>query len=145
MGSGLMMGVMIPSESVFREINQEIKRKKRARRERLLTLFTLGMFPLYHYLSVKWGHRSRIADPPGLTILRIAKFFYTPATIKGVFLPLVADLQDEYFNAIDQQHSWKARWIRVCYFWDFLDTFGFQKAFDLLKALRKNQDEKKAG
>ncbi|MGE0456021.1 MAG: hypothetical protein AB7O37_21975 [Vicinamibacteria bacterium] len=57
----------------------------------------------------------RVGRPPGVVILNVADFICSPRTLERVVAPIVADLQLEYFNALEQKRPWKARWIRVRY------------------------------
>jgi len=51
--------------------------------------------------------------------LSIAKFLYSPKNFSNVFVPIVSDWQEEYFEALSKKEIWKARWINVRYTYAF--------------------------
>ena len=73
-----------------------------------------------------------IVKPPGFSLARFAEFFLSPKTVERIVNPLLADLQSEYFAALDQRRKIKAIWIRLSYSWAFFKALGFHT---LLKAV----------
>ncbi len=45
---------------------------------------------------------------------------FSTKTQKEIFEPIVADWQEEYFEALFKKEIWKARWINVRYTYAFL-------------------------
>ncbi len=50
----------------------------------------------------------------------LSNFLYSNKTQKEIFEPIVADWQEEYFEALFKKEIWKARWINVRYTYAFL-------------------------
>jgi len=63
---------------------------------------------------------TKISRPPGLRLLSIAEFFYSPKTVKEVFNYTINDWHVEYFEALNKKEIGKARWINVRYTYAFL-------------------------
>ena len=57
---------------------------------------------------------------PSALWLKIVIFLYSSKTVREVFEPIVADWQEEYFEALFKKEIWKARWINVRYTYAFL-------------------------
>ena len=55
----------------------------------------------------------RISAPPGMLLQRIALFAFSRRTVELVVKPKIADMQQEYFDALAQGDTWHARWIHV--------------------------------
>jgi hypothetical protein len=54
------------------------------------------------------------------SLLVISSFFYSAKNQKEIFEPILADWQEEYFEALFKKEIWKARWINVRYTYTFL-------------------------
>jgi hypothetical protein len=58
------------------------------------------------------GNRSdRLVQPPGMVLLRTAKFMLTRDVLKRYVEPSIADMQHEYFDAVIAGQEWLARWV----------------------------------
>jgi len=77
---------------------------------------------------------SRIKQPPGYVILKIADFLWSHKTLTLTFEPLVADWRHEYCEALQGGRRMKARWICIRYYWAFAKAFGLTKIVDAVKA-----------
>lgn len=53
-------------------------------------------------------------------LLRIVDFLYSNETYENVFLRVVGDWREEYFEALFKKEIWKARWINVRYTYAFI-------------------------
>lgn len=71
--------------------------------------------------------RGRISRPPGLRLSALADFFCSPKTMERVVLPILSDLQTEYFDALAEGKTVKARWIRVRGYGSFWMALSFYK------------------
>ncbi len=71
-----------------------------------------------------------VAKPPGAQLMRVARFFFSREAIDEVFVPTYNDFWHEYAEAKVKGESWKARWIRLRYYWAFAKTSGLLKAFE---------------
>lgn len=72
----------------------------------------------------------RISSPPGTFLRSLADFFAYEKTTRLILNPIIADMQEEYFQALSVGRLWKARWIRLrgCYaFWQSWGISGFLK------------------
>ena len=79
-------------------------------------------------------HRiQRIHRPPGAKMLALIEFFCSKKTYGKVFEPIIADLHEEYFEALDKQQHWKARWIRIRYTWAFFIAIGLNLSLHTIK------------
>ena len=63
---------------------------------------------------------SFIKEPIFFNLLEVSKFVFPSKTQKDTFEPIVADWQEEYFEALHKKEIWKARWIDVRYTYAFL-------------------------
>lgn len=59
------------------------------------------------------GGGRQIGRAPGWRLYRIAGWFYSRRTFQEVFVPVLSDMQVEYFDALSTAQPWKARWVRV--------------------------------
>ncbi len=73
---------------------------------------------------------SVIIKPPGAQLMRIARFLFSREAIDEVFVPTYNDFWHEYAEAKVKEENWKARWIRLRYYWAFAKTSGLLKAFE---------------
>ncbi len=67
-------------------------------------------------LIVKFKNKisiTKLSLPPGTTILRISRFIYTQKTFNRIFEPTIADMREEYFEAIQNEEKLKAKWINI--------------------------------
>src|SRR5215208_6006124 len=76
-------------------------------------------------VKVSWmtGRQERLIKAPGTCLIALVDFLFRPATVELTFKPLIADWQSEYFDALNQGHTIKARWIMVRYRFHFARTF----------------------
>lgn len=56
---------------------------------------------------------SRVITPPGNLSVRALRFLFSKKAFEAVFAQAVADMREEYFEALNLGHSKKARWIVV--------------------------------
>ncbi len=78
-----------------------------------------------------------IARPPGLRLLAIAAFLYPQKTYRLTFQPIVDDMREEYFAALNNGRVWKARWMYGLYVWKFFCAMGLKCIFSLLEKILK--------
>lgn len=70
--------------------------------------------------------------------LRITNFLYSPKIQKDIFMPICADWQEEYFEALFKKEVWKARWINVRYTYAFVLAMWQKSPLgDLIEFVRK--------
>jgi hypothetical protein len=90
-------------------------------------------------LSEKKAGRDKrhVVIPPGSELLTIAEFFYSKKTYTLRFKPIVADMRQEYFEALYEKRVWKARWMYGLYVWKFFRAMGLSWGFSLLEKILK--------
>lgn len=69
----------------------------------------------------------QIVLPPGIGLRAFSDFVFSKRTMERIVLPLLADLQEEHAEALSHGRDWKARWVRVRYFFHYLNTLGFKR------------------
>lgn len=69
-------------------------------RLRILT----GFYPL---------HTGKIEYPPGMYVSKVLGFLFSKKVQERVFDSILADMQEEYFEALDKGYKWKMRWIHI--------------------------------
>lgn len=120
----------------------------------LLALNAVAAFrdsgPFYHYTVAseslhprqKQGVRSdivgvRVEKPPGTLMLKVTDFFFSKKTVLLTFQPLIADWQEEYFEALSGKRYHKARWVSLRYYWAFAKACFLSKLAEFLRNIRK--------
>lgn len=68
----------------------------------------------------KYNKSRKINKYNDLFWLKITEFIYANKSQKEIFLPIMADWQEEYFEALSKKEIWKARWVNVRYTYAFL-------------------------
>jgi hypothetical protein len=85
-------------------------------------------------LRVKAGIEKVVSN----TFVEISKFLFSAKTQKDTFEPIVADWQEEYFEALHKKEIWKVRWINVRYTYAFIMAMWQKSPLgDLLEYVRK--------
>jgi hypothetical protein len=97
-----------------------------------------GLIPPLLSAKKKAGRDKRhVVIPPGSKLLTIAEFFYSKKTYTLRFKPIVADMRQEYFEALYEKRVWKARWMYGLYVWKFFCAMGLSWGFSLLEKILK--------
>ena len=85
------------------------------------------IFYLIYFWFAVWGlnwierkFETNISSSPSIMLNTITKFCFSIKNNKEVFKPIIADWQDEYFEALFKKEIWKERWINVRYTYAFL-------------------------
>lgn len=81
-------------------------------------------------------HKRRVRQPPGATMLKVVEFLHNPKYVEETFKPIVADWRVEYFDALKEGRTVKARWISMRYRYSFIIAMGLSKLFSLLKNIK---------
>ena len=91
--------------------------------------------------TIKDSSKPHIIKAPGANLLALVNFLFSPKAVEQTFKPLVSDWRYEYFDALKQGRTKKARWITFRYRFHFARTFimamGLSKVFSLFKQLSK--------
>jgi hypothetical protein len=77
----------------------------------------------------------KIKPAPGTKLLSFVEFFYSPETVEEVFKRIIADWRIEYFEALKQNRTIKARWISVRYRYSFVVAMGVSKVYSLFRSI----------
>ncbi|CAN5286187.1 hypothetical protein BH20ACI1_BH20ACI1_06570 [soil metagenome] len=73
-----------------------------------------------------------------IKLLVICKFLYSAKTQREVFEPIIADWQEEYFEALFKKEIWKARCINMRYIYAFFAAMWQKSPIgDLIEFVRK--------
>jgi hypothetical protein len=75
------------------------------------------------------AQKSHLNRAPGHTMNQIAEFFLSRKKYEHLALPIIADMQEEYFEAVYQNRIWKARWVRIRGTYSFFAAMGLDRAF----------------
>jgi hypothetical protein len=68
---------------------------------------------------------ASVARPPGARLHEWASFLYSNKTRERVFDPMLADMREEYFEALAKGRKWKARWEVLKYYGQFARVIPF--------------------
>jgi len=97
-----------------------------------IVISTIKLVEKNEYLARAWAlpRPGVIIKPPGAQLMRTARFLFSKEAIDEVFVPTYNDFWHEYAEAKVKGEDWKARWIRLRYYWAFAKTSGLLKAFE---------------
>lgn len=107
-----------------------ISKKKLVEQNEQLSLFELDKRNEQLARASALPRPGAIIKPPGAQLMRIARFLFSREAIDEVFVPTYNDFWHEYAEAKVKGEDWKARWIRLRYYWAFAKTSGLLKAFE---------------
>jgi hypothetical protein len=79
--------------------------------------------------------QNHVKKAPGTTLLSIVEFLFAPKTVEGTFNPIVADWRNEFFEALKQGRTRKARWISIRYTYSFILAMSLSKVFAFFKSV----------
>jgi len=88
--------------------------------------------------TIIFPYEPKIKNAPTNNFLKIGQFLFSEKNYIKVFEPIIADWQEEYFEALNKKEICKARWINARYTYAFLAAM-FQKSpiGDLIEFIRK--------
>lgn len=64
-------------------------------------------------VRIKFTSRRAVVTPPGSLSVRALRFLFSKKAFEAVFAQVIADMREEFFEALDLGHRKKARWIVV--------------------------------
>jgi hypothetical protein len=70
-----------------------------------------------------------IGYPPGFKLLAFAEFLLSKKNFNDICVPTIADMREEYNEALLQNRIWKARWVRIRGTYSFFAAIGLDRAF----------------
>ena len=71
---------------------------------------------MYYYGLMKGKVEEKTTDiimPPGTYFSKIIGFIYSKKSKERIFDPIISDMHQEYFEALDQGRKWKMHWIHI--------------------------------
>lgn len=71
--------------------------------------------------------RRKVRRPVGSSLRGIAEFVFSKKSYEQIYAPLISDLRVEYCEALDENRTWKAGWVRARGYGSFL-TAGLAHA-----------------
>jgi hypothetical protein len=83
------------------------------------------------------GASATIERLPGSRLRVLLDFVCTAKSFRGVFEPIIADMQDEYVQAVAAGRHQKARWVRLRGYWGLLEAAGFMKLLNVWDLILK--------
>jgi hypothetical protein len=93
-------------------------------------LARLNIHRLYTY-----GPGSMVLRPPGSSLARIAEFLCREKVYRDIAAPAIADMQHEYFDALDSKRRVKAAWVRVRGTWSVFHALGLDRVLRAVSSL----------
>jgi hypothetical protein len=102
----------------------------------LVALLSIGLDQIRWESKTATSTNYTISKAPGINLLALVDFLFSPKTVEQTFKPLVADWRTEYFEALKQGRTKKARWISMRYRYSFIMAMSLSKVFSLLKQIR---------
>lgn len=107
---------------------QEITPRERTRRDWVLALFRRGYFR--NFARSDKERMGRIHRPPGYLLGFISEVVFSTHTREHVILPILADMQKEYCEALAERRTVKRIFVRLRGYWSFASAVGL---FSFLK------------
>ena len=93
-------------------------------------------FSLIMLIYLNFGKATHISSL--LKLSKLTNFLYSPKNQKEIFEAIIADWQEEYFEALLKKEIWKARWINVRYTCAFLAAMWQKSSIgDLIEFISK--------
>ena len=80
---------------------------------------------------------QRLRKAPGLRLMSLVSFFYSPDDVEKTFKPIIADWHKELFEALAARRKWRSRWINVKYRYRFAQAMGLSKVLKLVDTVIK--------
>ena len=71
---------------------------------------------------------KRLSGVPGNYFVQAIQFLVCKKRYEEMYLPIILDMREEYFEALSQNRIWKARWVRVRGTWSFFAAMGLDRA-----------------
>jgi hypothetical protein len=84
---------------------------------------------LLYWVTKGVSKNGLLSIPAGNGLLAFAEFFFNRKKYQEIFIPIVADMREEYFEAMAQNRIGKARWVRVRGTYSFFAAIGLDRAF----------------
>ena len=85
----------------------------------------------------------RIKKPPGNFLNCAAEFLFSKKNYKHIFQPLISDMREEYYEALAEGRTLKAKWINASYWCTFFITIvlhGFSSVLKVIEKIKKLAD-----
>ncbi len=80
----------------------------------------------------------RVRPAPGSHLIRFARLAFSKKTRDNVLLPTIADMREEYLDALKDGAKWQARMARLRGYYAFAKAAGLQRVMDSIGHLFKS-------
>lgn len=118
-------------EKIDQQLSLVSNAEERARLEELFQLERKKAL-LEHKASLKLVFSNSLNNDPGQSLLNILEYFVSEKNLENTFFPLVADWQEEYFNAQDEKRGrFKLACIHIRHSWAFAQACGLMAVLRL--------------
>jgi len=92
------------------------------------------------FLTIK---NQSIKKPPGTFLNRSAEFLFSKKAYCHIFQPMISDMREEYFEALEEGRTAKAKWINARSWCTFIITaclHGLTSALKVIGKIKKLAD-----
>ena len=89
----------------------------------------------FEKISHAYFDDKKIIRPPGDKLFNILEFLYTKKNFERIFEPMIADMQEEYFEALSAKRIWKTRWIHLRGIISLLVAITYHPTVSLMKRI----------
>ena len=87
------------------------------------------------YPAFRYRRDVRIYPAPGWTLHRICVWIFSPRTVVEILEPSLSDMQVEFWAALKEGRTAKARWVQIRGYWNFWTTLVMQIPASATRAL----------
>jgi hypothetical protein len=85
-----------------------------------------------YFLKRNYVRSNLIQRVPGMYLFKVAEFLMTEKSFSRVAAPSIADMREEYFEALSQNRIGKARLVHVRGIWSFFAALGLDRFFSIV-------------
>ncbi len=104
----------------------------------MIVAYWSGKYLVANILKILFSEKLLFCSSIRSKLLYSTKFLYSHKIQKEIFESIIADWQEEYFEALFKKEIWKARWINVRYTYAFLATMWMKSPLgDLIEFVSK--------
>ncbi len=101
----------------------------------IFSFVSLTAVTVYNHFDVKNeveilnGTKIELSSAPGGRLFQIFGFAASKKSFEAIYVPIIYDMREEYFEALSENRIWKARWVRIRGTWSFVVAIGLDRAF----------------
>ena len=79
----------------------------------------------------------KIMRPPGSYLVVFAQFVFSKKKCENVLFPSIADMREEYFEALSEHDVWKSRRVLFRGHWSFWAAVGWDLPVSAIRLVKK--------